>query len=89
MPGQLAQRGLVERGDASRDVGDHDVGGVAVRADLERVLALDLEQVGDLGQAGGRARGYPLPADYNGRRPRLTYPSHVTAFTSVTRSANC
>ena len=45
----LEQAGFVEFGDAHAGVGD-DLGRVAVRADLERVLALDLEQVADLGE---------------------------------------
>ena len=50
---QLAQRRRVHPGDRLGGVA-HDVGAVAVRADLERVLALDLEEVGDLGR-GSRA----------------------------------
>ena len=39
---------------------DDRLGGVAVGADLERVLALDLEEIADLGQDARDARGCPL-----------------------------
>ena len=42
----------VKRGDALRQVRDR-LRGVAVRADLERVLALDFEQIADLGDDAG------------------------------------
>jgi hypothetical protein len=45
--GDFAQPGRIERRELVRMVGD-DVGGVAVRADLERILVLDLEEIGDL-----------------------------------------
>ena len=45
--GNLAQPGGVERRERVRMIGD-DVGAVAIRADLERVVVLDLEQIGDL-----------------------------------------
>ena len=41
-----------EGGDALREVRDR-LRGVAVRADLERVLALDFEQIADLGEDAG------------------------------------
>ena len=44
------RRGQV--GEALGGVGD-GLGGVAVRADLERVLALDLEKIADLGEDAG------------------------------------
>ncbi len=47
--GNLPQRGCVERREVVGVVRD-DVGAVAVRANLERILALDLEQVGDLAE---------------------------------------
>src|SRR5229473_2772031 len=43
------QSGDVEEGELIRMVGD-DVGGVAIRANLERVLALDFEEIGDLSE---------------------------------------
>ena len=47
--GNLAQLGCVQRAQIVRMVG-HDVGAIAVCANLERVLALDLEQIGDLAE---------------------------------------
>ena len=53
--GNLPQAGLVEPSQIVRVVA-RDVGAVAVGADLERILALDLEQVGDLPE-NARDRG--------------------------------
>ena len=47
--GNLAQPGRVERRELVRMVGD-DVGAVAIRANLERVVVLDFQQVGDLAE---------------------------------------
>ena len=44
-----AQRGFIEIGHGFGGM-RHDVGGVAIRANLERILALQLEQIGDLEQ---------------------------------------
>ena len=51
-PGQAAQVGRRECRDALAAVAD-DLRGVAVRADLERVVSADLEQVADLGEDTG------------------------------------
>ena len=52
MPGSASRPSAREVGDPHAGVGDRG-GGVAVRADLERVVALQLEQVGDLVEHAG------------------------------------
>ncbi len=52
MPGIASRFGGEQVGDALGAVRD-GLGRVAIRADLERVLALDLEQVADLGEDAG------------------------------------
>ena len=49
IPGSAEPFGRGERGDALGMVRD-GLGGVAIRADLERVLVLDLEEIADLGE---------------------------------------
>ena len=49
MPGDLQQPPLIEVGQPLGGA-RHALSGVAVRADLERVLRLDLEQVGNLAE---------------------------------------
>ena len=50
--GNFAQAGFVERRQVVRMVRD-DVGAVPVRTNLERVVVLDLEEIGDLPQDSG------------------------------------
>ena len=63
--GNLAQPVVVERRELVRMVGD-DVGAVAVRANLERVVVLDLQEIGDLPEDARDRRGYPS------RRPSVS-----------------
>jgi hypothetical protein len=53
MPGRARRSVVRQPGDALAEMGDR-LGGVAVCADLEGVLVLDLEQVPDLGRAPAR-----------------------------------
>ena len=54
----LAQARFVERGELVRMVRG-DVGAVAIRADLERVVALDLQEIGNLPENARDRPGYP------------------------------
>ena len=63
--GNLAKPGHVERRQLVRMVGD-DVGAVAVGADLERVVVLDLQQIGDLPEDARNGARYPS------RRPSVS-----------------
>src|SRR4051812_7041415 len=54
-PWNLAKPGLVEPGEIVRMIRD-DVAAIAVRANLERVVVLDLEEIGNL-QQDARNRG--------------------------------
>ena len=62
MPGHSRSCAAVEAGDRLGAVG-HDVGAVAIRADLERVLALQLEQVGDLAEDARDGEVIERPCD--------------------------
>ena len=71
----LSERRFVERGQLVRVV-TGDVGDVAVRTDLERVVALDFEQVGDFPEDvgdGGVIQPEDLPSrcESPARGPRL------------------
>ena len=67
MPGNRAQLRLVHAGDGVGQRG-HVSAADAVRADLERVLALDLEQVGDLAEHLRDRRGYPRASPWRSMR---------------------
>ena len=54
-PGDAETIGRRERGDGVAEV-QNRIRGVSVRADLERVLVLDFEQVADLGEHSGEGR---------------------------------
>src|SRR5262249_15862712 len=71
----LSERGLVERSQMVRVIAG-DVRDVAIRADLERILALDFEKVGDFREAGPDGRviqtgDLPSRCESRGRAPRL------------------
>jgi hypothetical protein len=83
MPGGLAERGIGHVGDA-RGLGDDGLRGVAVRADLERIVGANLQQVGDLTRASGQLQRFPLRARIIMAR-RRSRPRHVSA-TPATRN---
>ena len=73
--GNLAERRDVERRQIVRMVGD-DVAAVPVRANLERIIVLELQQVGDLAQNARdgeviQAAGLPSRSGSRGRARRL------------------